>query len=95
VYSACELVGMGLAYNDGSPRNRARLPSVIVSLSPAGARRMGGNPHANGGVPLRELDLPDFRQYAVEVKTAGTTLAEPTRRSSPSTPARAGWRATC
>jgi xylulose-5-phosphate/fructose-6-phosphate phosphoketolase len=58
---------------DGRPRPE------VVSLSPTGARRMGANPHANGGGLLRELDLPDFRHYAAEVKTAGTTLAEPTR----------------
>ena len=40
---------------------------------------MGANPHANGGLLLRDLDLPDFRDYAVEVKKPGTTVAEPTR----------------
>ena len=44
-----------------------------------GERRMGANPHANGGVLLRDLDLPDFREYAVDVPAPGATTAEPTR----------------
>jgi xylulose-5-phosphate/fructose-6-phosphate phosphoketolase len=51
----------------------------VVSLTPAGRRRMGANPHANGGLLLRELELPDFSDYAVEVKHPGDTVAEPTR----------------
>ncbi|HLF78439.1 MAG TPA: phosphoketolase family protein, partial [Dehalococcoidia bacterium] len=42
-------------------------------------RRMSANPHANGGVLLRDLDLPDFRQYAVEVARPGTSFSEATR----------------
>ena len=47
-----------------------------VALAPEGDRRMGANPHANGGLLLRELELPDFRSYAVEVDTPGTQRAE-------------------
>jgi xylulose-5-phosphate/fructose-6-phosphate phosphoketolase len=48
-------------------------------LVPAGARRMGANPHANGGSLLRDLRMPDFADYAVEVTKPGTTHSEPTR----------------
>ncbi len=41
---------------------------------------MGANPHANGGLLLRELRMPDFRDYAVEVTKPGTTLGEATRK---------------
>jgi xylulose-5-phosphate/fructose-6-phosphate phosphoketolase len=58
---------------DGRPRTE------VISLTPAGARRMGANPHANGGLLLRPLHLPDFSDYAVEVKHPGATVAEPTR----------------
>ncbi|HET9441976.1 MAG TPA: phosphoketolase family protein [Acidimicrobiales bacterium] len=51
----------------------------IVSLAPLGQRRMGDTPHANGGLLLRELELPDIRDYGVEVKTPGETVAEATR----------------
>jgi xylulose-5-phosphate/fructose-6-phosphate phosphoketolase len=51
----------------------------IARLAPAGDRRMSANPHANGGVLLRELALPDFRDYAVEVTKPGGTTAEATR----------------
>ncbi len=40
---------------------------------PTGERRMGANPHANGGLLLRDLELPDFRDYAVEVPAPGAT----------------------
>ena len=52
---------------------------AIAELHPAGDRRMSANPHANGGLLLRDLKLPDFRDYAVEVQTPGTTAAEATR----------------
>ncbi len=51
----------------------------IAALAPEGQRRMGANPHANGGLLLRDLDMPDFRDYAIEVREPGTTLAEATR----------------
>ncbi len=52
---------------------------VVRRLAPAGARRMGANPHANGGLLLRDLRLPDFRDYAVDVPLPGAALAEATR----------------
>jgi xylulose-5-phosphate/fructose-6-phosphate phosphoketolase len=55
------------------------LRSEIAELAPKGDRRMSANPHANGGVLLRDLRMPDFRDYAVAVKKPGTTLAEATR----------------
>jgi xylulose-5-phosphate/fructose-6-phosphate phosphoketolase len=56
-----------------------RFKSEFAELAPAPARRMSANLHANGGVLLRDLRLPDFRQYAVEVKQPGATDAEATR----------------
>jgi xylulose-5-phosphate/fructose-6-phosphate phosphoketolase len=55
------------------------LASELAELAPEGERRMSANPHANGGVLLRELVLPDFRDYAVEVETPGTIFSEATR----------------
>jgi len=54
------------------------LPELAV-LAPEGERRMGMNPHANGGLLLRDLDLPDFRSYAVPVERPGAVEAESTR----------------
>jgi xylulose-5-phosphate/fructose-6-phosphate phosphoketolase len=51
----------------------------LAALAPAGARRMGANPHANGGMLLRELRLPDFRDYAIEVAQPGRVFAEATK----------------
>lgn len=51
----------------------------LASLAPKGTRRMGANPHANGGAVLRELVLPDFRDYAVDVPKPGGVTAEATR----------------
>ncbi len=51
----------------------------LADLPPRGARRMSANPHANGGLLLRDLELPDFRDYAVEVNKPGTGLSEATR----------------
>ena len=51
----------------------------LAALAPSGTRRMGANPHANGGLLLRGLKLPDFRAYAVEVPSPGETTAEATR----------------
>ena len=56
-----------------------RLVPELARLAPAGERRMGANPHANGGLLLRDLRLPDFRDYAVTVSQPGTELAESTR----------------
>ena len=51
----------------------------IAALAPSGSRRMGANPHANGGQLLRELVMPDFRTYGVGVGEPGATDAEDTR----------------
>jgi xylulose-5-phosphate/fructose-6-phosphate phosphoketolase len=51
----------------------------LAALAPDGDRLMGANPHANGGLLLRDLRLPDFRDYAVEVDAPGVTTAEATR----------------
>lgn len=51
----------------------------IAALAPVGERRMGANPHANGGLRLRELRLPDYRDYAVAVTRPGADDAEATR----------------
>jgi xylulose-5-phosphate/fructose-6-phosphate phosphoketolase len=56
----------------------ALLPQ-LAAQAPAGDRRMSANPHANGGALLRDLVLPDFRDYAVEVKQPGMTTSEATR----------------
>src|SRR5258705_11305083 len=56
-----------------------RLRTKLADLAPQGPRRMSANPHGNGGLLLRELRLPDFRDYAVEVTTPGTATAESTR----------------
>jgi len=56
----------------------APVPEVIAA-APTGSRRMGMNPHANGGVLLKDLKLRDFRDYAVSVPTPGGTVAEATR----------------
>ena len=50
---------------------RGRLKSELADLAPAGTRRMGANPHANGGTLLRDLQMPDFRDYAIDVPTPG------------------------
>jgi xylulose-5-phosphate/fructose-6-phosphate phosphoketolase len=50
---------------------RGRLDPELTELAPKGARRMGANPHANGGLLLRELRMPDFREYAVDVPEPG------------------------
>jgi xylulose-5-phosphate/fructose-6-phosphate phosphoketolase len=51
----------------------------LVSIAPRGPRRMSDNPHANGGLLLKQLELPDFREYAIEVPSPGRTRAEATR----------------
>jgi len=51
----------------------------ITALAPDGARRMSANPHANGGLLTRPLELPDFRDYAVEVEAPATKSSEATR----------------
>ncbi len=56
----------------------AVLPEV-TALAPDGDLRMSANPHANGGLLTRDLELPDFRDYAVEVPAPATTTSEATR----------------
>ena len=50
---------------------QGRLKPELAELAPKGERRMGANPHANGGMLLRDLRMPDFRDYAVDVPTPG------------------------
>ena len=56
-----------------------RLMPELAELAPLGDRRMGANPHANGGLLLQGLQLPDFRDYAVTVTQPGALNAEATR----------------
>ena len=59
--------------------SRGALRPELVELAPLGAHRMGANPHANGGMLLRDLRLPEFRDYAVEIAKPGQVFAEATR----------------
>ena len=56
-----------------------RLVRELAELAPTGEQRMGANPHANGGLLLTELKMPDFRDYAVDVPSPGAVTAEATR----------------
>ena len=56
-----------------------QLRPELAELAPSGERRMGANPHANGGLLLKSLKMPDFRDYAVEVPKPGQIMAEATR----------------
>jgi len=56
-----------------------KLIPELKELAPQGDRRMGANPHANGGILLKDLVMPDFREYAVKVSKPGTSIAEATR----------------
>jgi xylulose-5-phosphate/fructose-6-phosphate phosphoketolase len=56
-----------------------RLKPELANLPPRGERRMSANPHTNGGMLLRDLRMPDFRDYAVKVDRPGATDAESTR----------------
>ncbi|HNP65976.1 MAG TPA: phosphoketolase family protein [Woeseiaceae bacterium] len=56
-----------------------RLKPEISALAPQGTRRMGANPHGNGGLLMKKLRMPDFRDYAVAVPKPGTVTAEATR----------------
>jgi xylulose-5-phosphate/fructose-6-phosphate phosphoketolase len=55
------------------------LRDELAELAPEGDRRMGANPHANGGLLTRPLELPDFRSYAVDAEHPGASTAEATR----------------
>jgi xylulose-5-phosphate/fructose-6-phosphate phosphoketolase len=59
--------------------DEGRLVDELEALAPDGERRMSANPHANGGLLLRDLHLPDFRDFAVEVDEPGRTWSEATR----------------
>jgi xylulose-5-phosphate/fructose-6-phosphate phosphoketolase len=56
-----------------------KLITELAELAPKGNRRMGANPHANGGLLLKDLNLPDFRNYAIVVNNPGKVIAEATR----------------
>ena len=56
-----------------------KLKAEFQQLAPLGNRRMGANPHANGGLLIKDLVMPDFRDYAVTVSKPGGTTAEATR----------------
>ena len=58
---------------------KGKLIPELTELAPSGERRMGANPHANGGLLLRDLVMPDFREYAVKVTKPGIETAEATR----------------
>jgi xylulose-5-phosphate/fructose-6-phosphate phosphoketolase len=58
---------------------QGRLRAELYALAPAGERRMSANPHANGGLLLQDLHLPEFRDYAVEIPQPGAVEAEDTR----------------
>ncbi|HTV10310.1 MAG TPA: phosphoketolase family protein [Acidimicrobiales bacterium] len=57
---------------------KGTLLAELSALAPKSHRRMSANPHANGGLLLKDLVLPDFRQYAVPVQNPGTTFSEAT-----------------
>jgi xylulose-5-phosphate/fructose-6-phosphate phosphoketolase len=59
--------------------DNGRLRDELRELAPKGERRMGANPHANGGLLLKDLKIPDFKDYAVDVSKPGTAAGEATR----------------
>ncbi|TAH24814.1 MAG: phosphoketolase family protein, partial [Oscillatoriales cyanobacterium] len=59
--------------------DKGKLIAELAELAPKGDRRMGANPHANGGLLLRDLKMPEFADYAVDVQKPGTVMAEATR----------------
>gem|GEM_PF-1841938 len=62
---------------------QGRLTPELADLAPKGERRMGANPHANGGLLLHDLQMPDFRSYAVDVPRPGTPGIGDTRVLGP------------
>jgi xylulose-5-phosphate/fructose-6-phosphate phosphoketolase len=58
---------------------QGRLLPELAALAPEGKRRMGANPHANGGLLLHDLELPEFRDYAVKLPTPGAVDAQATQ----------------
>jgi len=61
---------------------KGKLKQELAELAPAGTRRMGANPHANGGLLLKDLRIPDFRDYAIDVPSPGSVLASDTQTLS-------------
>jgi len=59
--------------------DRGGLIPDLAALAPEGERRMSANPHANGGLLLRDLKMPDFREYALDVPQPGHVMGEATR----------------
>lgn len=59
--------------------SNGRLIPELARLAPKGKRRMGDNPHANGGILLQDLRLPDFRSYALDVPSPAKTIGEATK----------------
>ena len=62
---------------------QGRLKQELADLAPKGERRMGANPHANGGILLRDLQMPDFRDYAINVPSPGMRGVGDTRVLGP------------
>jgi xylulose-5-phosphate/fructose-6-phosphate phosphoketolase len=59
--------------------DKGKLIAELAELAPKGDRRMGANPHANGGLLLKDLKMPEFADYAVDVQKPGTVMAEATK----------------
>ncbi len=59
--------------------DKGTLVSELSDLAPNGNRRMGANPHANGGLLLKNLKMPDFRDYAINIPKHGQVIGEPTK----------------
>ena len=59
--------------------DKGKLIAELAELAPKGDRRMGANPHANGGLLLKDLKMPEFADYAVDVQKPGSVMAEATR----------------
>ena len=73
------IVRHGIAVDPGTPG----IPDDERPLTPKGEKRMGANPNANGGILLRDLRIPDFRDYAVQVPAPGVNGGGDTRALAP------------
>lgn len=58
---------------------KGKIKAEITAIAPKGDRRMGANPHANGGILLKDLRMPDFRDYAVKIDSPGRVVIESAR----------------